>query len=280
VRVMTRQTLNARPFLKWAGGKRQLLEHIRPLIPASYDRLIEPFMGGAAVFFDQQPETGWLNDINAELVNCYQIVRDEVEALIEDLGRHHYERGYFEEIRALDRQPGGLSSLSALTRASRFIYLNKSSFNGLYRVNSKGFYNVPFGRFKNPSIVNAVLLRACSAALQGCRVSNLDWQEVLQAAVPGDFVYLDPPYLPLSPTSNFTHYADNGFGLADQQQLAGAVADLARRGIGFVASNSWHPDILKLYQDFTITQVSASRAINARASGRKPIAEALITNLV
>lgn len=277
---MTRQTPNARPFLKWAGGKRQLLEHIRPLIPASYDRLIEPFMGGAAVFFDQQPETGWLNDINTELVNCYQMVRDEVTALIEDLGRHPYERSYFEEIRALDRQPGGLSALPALTRASRFIYLNKTSFNGLYRVNSKGFYNVPFGRFKNPTIVNADLLRACSKALQGCRITNQDWQDVVQAARPGDFVYLDPPYLPLSETSNFTHYADSGFGLADQQALARATADLARRGIGFVASNSWHPDILKLYQDFTIKEVAASRAINARASGRKPIAEALITNLL
>ena len=277
--LMTRQKLNARPFLKWAGGKRQLLEHIRPLIPASYDRLIEPFMGGAAVFFDQQPDSGWLNDINAELVNCYQIVRDDVEALIEDLARHRYERSYFEEIRALDRQPGGLSALSALTRASRFIYLNKTSFNGLYRVNSKGFYNVPFGRFKNPSIVNGGGLRACSELLQGCQISNQDWQAVLQDAVPGDFVYLDPPYLPLSGTSNFTQYADNGFGFADQQALARAAADLARRGIGFVASNSWHPDILHLYQNFTIKQVAASRAINARASGRKPIAEALITNL-
>lgn len=261
------------------GGKRQLLDEIRGLIPAKYDRLIEPFMGGAAVFFDQSPPRAWLNDINGELVNCYQIVRDQVDLLIADLARHRHERSYFEAIRSLDRAEGGLAALSALDRASRFIYLNRTGFNGLYRVNASGYFNVPFGRYKNPSIVNAPLLQLCSAALQNCELTNLDWRAVLDRARPGDLVYLDPPYLPLSQTSNFTQYANGGFGLADQRALAQSARELDQRGVMFIASNSWHPEILSMYQGFSIRQVAASRAINAKPNGRHPIAEALICNI-
>ena len=267
------------PFLKWVGGKRQLLDNIRQYVPPHFERYIEPFVGGGAVFFDLLPEKAWINDVNSELVNCYCVVRDDVEALTENLSHHIYDKDYYLAQRALDRVGGGLSSLDKLTRASRFIYLNRTAFNGMYRVNSKGLFNVPFGRYKNPNIVNEETLRACSSALQQVKITNLDYLDVLSKCKERDFVYVDPPYFPVSPTASFTQYSDGAFGLAQQQKLAEALHELHNKGVKFLASNANVPDIFDLYQGFAIKTVLAKRAINSKADKRHAVKEVLISNM-
>ena len=266
------------PFLKWVGGKRQLLKDIRPFIPAQFDRYVEPFMGGGAVFFDLAFEFSWVNDVNSELVNCYEVVRDDVEVLIAHLSEHKYEKTYFLEQRALDRVDGGLASLSPLVRASRFIFLNRTGFNGMYRVNSKGYFNVPFGTYKNPTIVNAELLRQCSQHLQRVKITNKSFMDVLAECKKGDFVYLDPPYVPISPTANFTQYSDGAFGQGEQVQLAEELHRLNAEGIPFLASNSYTPLVLELYEGLSVTTVLAKRAINSQPDRRQAIKEVLISN--
>lgn len=266
------------PFLKWVGGKRQLVPEISKFIPSGTQRLIEPFMGGGAVFFASNYPQGWLNDVNPELVNCYQIVKDQPAALIESLAQHIYEKAYYLKIRALDRTPSGLNALSAVERASRFIYLNRTGFNGMYRVNAKGQFNVPFGRYTNPRICDADGLYACSAHLQQCQLSCLDFETVMDSAQAGDFVYLDPPYIPLSDTAYFTSYSDAGFSFADQERLADATCRLDSRGIKFALSNSFSPQLKALYSGFQFHHVEAARNINAKADGRKAILEYIITN--
>ena len=266
------------PFLKWVGGKRQLVPVISKFIPSGITRLVEPFMGGGAVFFTGNYNNGWLNDVNDELVNCYQIVKHQPEALIESLSHHIYEKSYYLKIRALDRQADGLRGLSEVERASRFIYLNRTGFNGMYRVNAKGQFNVPFGRYTNPRICDAEGLYACSEHLQNCQLSCLDFETVLDSTQSGDFVYLDPPYIPLSDTSYFTSYSTAGFSFSDQERLAQAVRRLDSRGISFVLSNSFSPQLETLYSGFQFHQVEAARNINARGDGRKAISEYIVTN--
>ena len=273
-----------KPFLKWVGGKRQLLADIVPLVPNEFSRYIEPFVGGGAVFFHlseritAQQIPSLINDINPELVNCYQIVKTQTEALIRLLKKHKYEKDYYLEIRNLDRLEGGLSALSPLERASRFLYLNRTGFNGMYRVNSKGLNNVPFGRYRNPSLVNEDVLRASARALIGTEISNQSFQNCLRSAGKGDFVYLDPPYVPLNETSNFTSYMTNGFTMTDHQNLATLVTELDKRGAVFVASNSCVPEVRGLYRRFRQIEVKAKRAINADGQKRSAISELLITN--
>ena len=254
--------MTVKPFLKWVGGKRQLLADIAPLIPNEFSRYIEPFVGGGAVFFHlsekitarQIPSV--INDINPELVNCYQMVKTQTDDLISLLKTHKHDKNYYLEIRNLDRQEGGLSVLSPLERASRFIYLNRTGFNGMYRVNSKGLNNVPFGRYKNPSIVNEDVLRASAKALIDTQISNQSFQDCLSNARKGDFVYLDPPYVPLNDTSYFTSYMTNGFTMTDQKSLAALVTELDKRGAVFVASNAFLPIVRDLYQGFRQIEVN------------------------
>ena len=278
--------MRVKPFLKWVGGKRQLLDQISPLIPAEYQRYIEPFAGGGAVFFSLSEQLqsanipAWLNDINPELINAYCVVRDAPQELLEDLKTHIYEKEYFLAIRGLDRTPEGLASLSPLKRASRFIYLNRTAFNGLYRVNARGQFNVPFGWYKNPLIADTKTIFACSAALQNVQLGNASFTDILGSAGAGDFVYLDPPYIPLNDTSYFTSYSHDGFGIAEQQRLAGMIAEMAARGARFIASNAYVPELKELYDGFKIIEVKATRAINADKNGRQAISEALITNLL
>ena len=267
------------PFLKWVGGKRQLLSEIRKFVPNHFDRYVEPFLGGGAVFFDLNPHKAWINDVNPELINCYEVVRDDVAALVEHLQRHKYEKSYFLAQRSLDREEGGLERLGKIARASRFIYLNKTAFNGMYRVNSKGFFNVPFGRYKDPKIVNAPTLEAASVALKNVKITNLHFSDILKQCVPGDFVYLDPPYIPLSATSSFTQYSQGAFDMAEQKRLASDLRALDGQGIKFLASNAHADEIFDLYAGFGIMPVQAKRAINAKADGRKAIQEVLITNM-
>lgn len=264
-----------RPILKWVGGKTQLLEQMKPLMPKRWSRYFEPFVGGAAVFFDlrsQRPNMpAFLSDVNAELVNCYTAVRDDVEAVIGALGAHVYESEHYYNVRALKPD-----DLPPAERAARTIFLNKTGYNGLYRVNRSGQFNVPFGRFTKPLFCDVDNLRACSRALRGVSIAHGDFSNVLDLAKKGDFVYFDPPYVPLSPTSDFTAYIPGGFGEAEQRKLAEVFAKLARRGVHVMLSNSDTKLVRDLYADFDIQVVYASRSVNSKASGRGKLAEVVV----
>ncbi|MGP5176473.1 DNA adenine methylase [Psychrobacter immobilis] len=267
------------PFLKWVGGKRQLMNEIEPLIPSKISTYYEPFIGGGAVFLNQQPKKAVINDYNAELINVYKMVRDNVEELIEDLATHENESEYFYKIRLQDREEG-FDELSALKRASRVIYLNKTCFNGLYRVNSSGEFNTPFGRYKSPNIVNEPVLRAVSKYLQNNNIQLLsgDFEDALKGARKGAFVYLDPPYDPLSKSSNFTGYVEGGFGSDQQERLRDVCVNLHQKGVNFLLSNSATLFVKELYKDFEIIEVGAKRHINSVASKRGEVTEVLVRN--
>ncbi len=216
-----------------------------------------------------------LADSNAELVNCYQVVRDHVDVLIEQLTCHRqqHQKEYYYHIRAQDT-----ADLSPIDRAARLIYLNKTCYNGLYRVNRAGQFNVPMGRYKNPTIFDATVLQSASLALQGVDIVQADFRELVHWAQPGDFIYFDPPYVPLTKTASFTSYTAVTFGERDQTELAAVFHELDRRGCLLMLSNSWTPAILSLYQNFHCLEVKASRAINSKASKRGPVSELLVTN--
>ena len=261
-----------RPFLKWAGGKGQLLAELRSLVPAGHGRYFEPFLGGGALFFDRLPRDGMLSDVNAEIVGCYVAVRDEVEKLIRSLKRHRYEADHYYAVR--DTNP---ADLSPVDRAARTIFLNKTGFNGLYRVNRSGKFNVPFGRYARPLICDEDNLRACSKALAHVDLRVCDFEEAALRANAGDFVYFDPPYVPVSRTATFTAYAPGGFGQDAQERLADLFGRLAARGVHVLLSNSDVPATRKLYAAYRIETVKASRAINSNASRRGPVSEVLVT---
>jgi DNA adenine methylase len=265
------------PILKWAGGKSQLLSSFEQYIPERFNRYIEPFVGGGAMFFNMcNREPGLrasLSDLNEELINCYTAVRDDVEAVIKQLKQHRNEPEYFYKLRALD-----VHNLTEAQRAARLIYLNKTCFNGLYRVNSRGQFNVPFGKYKNPRTCDEDNLHAASQALQKVSLSCSPFQTTLKMARRGDFIYLDPPYQPLSATANFTAYTSRCFGEQDQEALAKAVAELDRRGCHFMLSNSDNDMIRDLYCQFRIETVYATRAINCKGDRRGRITELLVMN--
>ncbi len=266
-----------RPFVKWVGGKTQLLPELLKRIPKDIARYFEPFVGGGALFFSLQPKASVISDSNEELINAYQVVRDHVEELIPDLKQHLYEEGYYYGIRDADRLPE-YKNWSPVTRASRLIFLNKTCYNGLYRVNSKGQFNTPFGRYVKPRIVDEENLRACSAALKNTQLSTHGFLGIEDGITSKDFVYFDPPYVPLSATSYFTSYNKEGFGLEVQRDLYALCERLDAKGIRFMLSNSSAPFVLELYKKFRIDLVGASRAINSKASKRGTVQEALITN--
>ncbi|MDR1745096.1 MAG: Dam family site-specific DNA-(adenine-N6)-methyltransferase, partial [Planctomycetota bacterium] len=202
------------PIVKWAGGKRQLLDALTPLLPGQYTMYCEPFLGGGALFFSQRPAAARVNDVNAELINLYRVVQTDVEGLIADLRTHTNDAACFYAVRDWDRDRDFYAGLSPLRRASRILYLNKTCYNGLFRVNDAGEFNTPFGRHASPAIVNEPALRAVGAYLREAdiRFSSVDYAEVLDALPEGAFAYLDPPYHPVSETANFTGYTKNGFG--------------------------------------------------------------------
>jgi DNA adenine methylase len=264
------------PFLKWAGGKRQLLTHIEALLPARIDTYFEPFLGGAAVFFRLASGLRFrravLADANPELVNCYQAIRDDVDGVIAALGEFRNNRAQYYRVRRRDP-----SKLTPTARAARLIYLNRCGYNGLYRVNSSGQFNVPFGRYRRPVICDVDKLRAASAALQKAKIVCADFAQTLRNVEADDFVYLDPPYVPLSPTSSFTAYAKRNFGLADQQRLAEALRGFAARKVPALLSNSDCETTRELYRGFDhIDSVPARRAINSVAHGRGFVGEILV----
>ncbi len=268
------------PFLKWAGGKRQLLPEIRKYVPKRMGTYYEPFLGGAAVLFDLQPKKAVINDINSELINTYLVIKNNVDDLIEDLKKHENKSDYYYKIRDLDRDKNQFSKLSDVEKASRLIYLNKTCFNGLFRVNSQGQFNVPFGRYKNPNIVNEFVLRAVSHYLNNNEVEilNGDFADAVSCAKKGDFVYLDSPYDPVSETASFTGYTLGGFSKDEQIRLRDLFVDLDKRGCKVLLSNSATDFIKDLYKDYRIEIVSATRNINSIASKRGKIDEVLVMN--
>lgn len=270
---------SSQPFLKWAGGKRQLLNHIQQEMPKRFGTYYEPFLGGGAVLFRLQPQKAVISDVNSELINSYKVVRDSLEEVLADLGRHKNHKEYYYALRELDRTPQ-FDTLSAVERASRLIYLNKTCYNGLFRVNRRGHFNVPFGSYKNPNIVNEQVLRSVHQYLSAHDVTilNGDFVEAVATAKDGDFVYLDPPYDPVSPTSSFTSYSFYRFDKSEQVRLKETMDDLSQRGCLVMLSNSATEFIRGLYKDYRVVSVQASRPINSQANKRGKIDEVLVMN--
>ncbi|MDR3046267.1 MAG: DNA adenine methylase [Bacteroidales bacterium] len=269
------------PFLKWVGGKRQIMLSIVGLLPKEIKtyNYIEPFIGGGAVLFHLQPKKAIINDFNSELINVYQVIKNDVDLLIEDLKKHKNEIEYFYNIRGLDRI-SEYKKISAIERASRIIYLNKTCFNGLYRVNNAGEFNAPFGHYKNPNIVNEPTLRAVNKYLNTNNIELLsgDYEIVLDNLDKNSFVYLDPPYHPISINSNFTGYVQGGWNMFDQVRLREACDKLTTKDIKFLLSNSSSSFIKDQYKNYNITTVKANRAINSDGANRGEIDEFLIRN--
>ena len=265
------------PIVKWVGGKRQLMFELLKNMPKTYNRYFEPFIGGGALFFELQPDNAYISDMNEELINLYSVVRDSVDELIEDLGKHKVSKEYFLEIRNIDRTEE-YSNLSNVERASRFIYLNRTCFNGMYRVNSKGEFNVPFGNYKNPRIIDENNLLNCSDLLKKTEIKCADFFEILNKVRKGDFVYFDPPYVPLNETSSFTSYTKDGFDIDMQFKLRDVCDELDSMGVKFMLSNSDTKLVNDLYANYEIKKVFASRQINANADGRGKITEVLVRN--
>jgi DNA adenine methylase len=273
-RVTDLYSISPRPFLKWAGGKSQLLQQYIPYFPEKFSTYYEPFLGGGAVFFHLLPTQAVLTDINPELINTYCCIKTQVEQVISLLEKHQYQHNqdYYYQVRACF---GG----TAVEKAARLIYLNKTCFNGLYRENAKGQFNVPIGRYKKPRICNPDLLRSVSVALQSAEISVKPFEAVLNVAkTEQDFVYFDPPYYPLSATSSFTAYSRYAYGKEEQIQLRDTFLELVKRGVKVMLSNSDCDFIRDLYSNFKIYSISATRSINSNASKRGKITEVLITS--
>lgn len=272
IRLVEENAKYPKPFLKWVGGKRQLLPDLRLRFPAFDGRYHEPFLGGGAVFFDLGPDRAVLSDRNEELIDCFCAVRDHTDEVIAQLRKHVYEREHYYEVRAVRPE-----KLTKIQRAARMIYLNKAGFNGLYRVNSKGEFNVPFGRHKNPNICDESNILACAQALQGTTILCRSFEMVETTAEAGDFVYFDPPYIPLSATS-FTSYQRNGFGMYAQELLAKVYELLDKKGVHVMLSNSDVPWIHERFKKFRISLVKARRNVNSVCSGRGFVGEVVVTN--
>jgi DNA adenine methylase len=269
------------PFLKWVGGKRQIMPSIVELLPKNIStyNYVEPFIGGGAVLFHLQPKKAILNDFNKELVNVYDVIKTDLDALISDLKKHENSADYFYNIRELDRTDD-FKNLSKIKRASRVIYLNKTCFNGLYRVNNAGEFNAPFGRYKNPNIVNEPTLKAVNKYLNSnnIKVVSGDYENVLKDLTESSMVYLDPPYHPISENSNFTGYVQGGWNIYDQIRLKNACDELNTKGIKFLLSNSASGFIKDLYKEYPIKIIKANRSINSDGEKRGEVDEVLIRN--
>lgn len=270
-----------KPVTKWVGGKRQLLPELVKRIPQNYNRYFEPFVGGGALLFKLAPQNAVINDQNLELINIYQSIKNNPDELIELLKKHqkNNSKEYYLDVRSVDRD-GRLDLMTDVERAARILYMLRVDFNGLYRVNKKGQFNVPYGKYKNPKIVNKENIRAVSQYFNQTNVEilNEDFAFAVSKAKSDDFVYFDPPYIPLSTTSSFTSYTEDGFGEKDQIRLANKFFELASKGVKVMESNSDTETTRKLYKNANIYEVKASRVINAKASGRGKINELIITS--
>lgn len=279
----TRTLPAPQPFIKWAGGKGRLLTHYRRFFPPHYGHYYEPFIGSGAVFLALQPAAATLNDRNPALIAAYRHIRDDLAALLPLLERlrAHYANTppdaraplYYQWREQYNHLPTG-----DLHKTALLLVLNKTCYNGLYRENRRGGFNVPFGRYANPQMFSPANLHAVAHALRGTTLHSNDFATVVQAAQPGDFVYCDPPYVPVSASASFTAYTRETFGLAEQQRLAATARDLARRGVQVMLSNADVPLVYELYAGFRIARVQASRAINSNAARRGKVSEVVMTS--
>jgi len=261
----------AHPFIKWVGGKRQLVPELLKYVPATYGTYHEPFVGGGALFFALQPREAVLSDSNARLIRTYRGIRDSVHEVIDQLRTFPNEKSFFLDMRKRDIDAGSYADVAAW-----FIYLNKTTYNGLYRVNKRNGFNSPFGDFKNPAICDEPNLLACSEALKRAGLPVADFFEYTTNIHQGDFVYFDPPYVPLSATSDFTSYTAEKFGPDHQKRLRDLALHLRERGVHVVLSNSGSDIVRQLYKDFTIEEVQATRRVNCQAKGRGAVTELII----
>jgi DNA adenine methylase len=270
----------ARPLVKWAGGKGALLGELQSRLPAGMERMryVEPFAGGAALFFAQRPREALLGDINAQLIAVYRVVQQAVDELVWRLvmlERSHDVQQFYEVRERYNATEGEFESVE---RAAQFIYLNKTCFNGLHRVNRHGHFNVPMGRYTAPRIADAERLHAASLVLQGVTLRTGSFETVLDTARAGDFVYLDPPYAPLNRTSSFTMYTKQGFAERQQRVLCDVFAQLDRRGCALLLSHSATAAIRRSYSAYRIDEVLAPRSINAAATRRARVSELIVRN--
>lgn len=266
--------------MKWVGGKRQLLDVLAPLLPQRITTYCEPFIGGGALLFYLQPHTAYINDINDELINVYNVIKNNVEALIAALQIFKNQTEYFYAVRDWDRNKLEYCTRSDVEKASRILYLNKTCYNGLFRVNNAGEFNSPFGNYRNPNIVNAPTLRALSSYLNTAiiHLTSLDYKEVLKMLPKDTFIYLDPPYDPVSDTSFFTGYSRGGFTRADQIRLRKCCDDLTAKGLKFMLSNSATDFIKEQYSAYHITVVQAKRVLNSDSTKRGKVDELVVRN--
>lgn len=272
---------NLKPVIKWVGGKRQLLKQLYDLMPANYNNYFEPFLGGGALFFSLAPTNAVVNDANAALIEMYEVIRDHPTELLNYLTVHAQKNSkeYYYTVREIDRN-GQLGGLNKIQRVARLIFMLKVDFNGLYRVNSKGQFNVPYGRYKNPKIANAENIMTVSAYFNSAKITflNEDFADAVNTAAKNDFVYFDPPYIPVSVTSSFTSYTADGFGMKDQERLRDLFFALQQKGVKVMLSNSDTELTRDLYQGANFHEVQASRSVNSDSSKRGKIGELIITS--
>lgn len=269
------------PIVKWAGGKRRLVDEIISLFPDDYEerRYHEPMIGGGAVFFHLEPKEGSINDINEHLMRFYRIVRDKPEKLIERAKEHEYDEDYYYEARDRYNQD---ESLSPVERVALFLYFNKTGYNGLWRVNSDGEFNVPFGNYSDPTIVDEDAIYSASRVLKDVKIYEQDFDYIIDEAREGDIVYFDPPYQPVSETADFTEYTKGGFDVDCQKRLHHACKELNKEGVIFVLSNSYAKPVREMYEntdEFWVEEVEARRYINCKGDGRSPVKEILAHNM-
>jgi len=284
-KIDTPFTKQYQPFIKWVGGKRGLIEQILPLFPKDFNDYYEPFVGGGAIFFELftkgllYNKKVILSDINGELINTYKVIKNNPFELINNLEqfKKQHTKEFYYKIRELDRKEN-YNELSNLEKATRFIYLNKTCFNGLYRVNKKGYFNTPIGSYKNPNIANRDVILSASKALQNVQIVQQSFKEIIKQAKKDDLVYFDPPYYPLNNSSNFTSYDSNCFLENEQFELFELFDKLSDIGIKIVQSNSDTKFIKDLYKNYDIKIVNANRFINSKGNGRGKITEVLIRN--
>ena len=287
IRINDTSTVKYQPFIKWVGGKRGLLSQILPLIPKNFNNYFEPFLGGGALFFELyslgylKDKNIYLFDINAELINAYNIVKNNPTLLINELEifKEKHSKEFYYEVRAWDRENDFLE-IDELLRATRFIYLNKTCFNGLYRVNKKNQFNVPIGSYKNPNISDSEVIYKASKALQNSTIINTSYKDVLKYALKNDFVYFDPPYYPLTETSSFTSYSKFDFLDTQQKELFDVFEKLDNKGSMLAHSNSETNFIRELYSNYELHNVYANRFINSKSSCRGKISEIFVRNKI
>ena len=281
VKFVDREIPASKPFIKWVGGKRRVIPDLEYGIPRNIEHYYEPFVGGGAMFFHLRSQQRildhqiTLSDINLRLIRTYKAIRDNVDGVIDRLEHHksNHCKDYYYAVRDLQVD----LYKEDVDVAAWFIYLNKTSFNGLYRVNKKNKFNAPIGSYKDPNICDEETLRCASSALQNVRIIHKFFDHMRHEAREGDFVYFDPPYVPVSVTSNFTSYTNQGFGALEQTILRDLASDLKVRNINVMLSNSDHPYVNELYQDFDIQNIKVGRAINSKGSKRGKVGEVVIT---